>query len=113
MKDYAKLYIQLCSLILNNTADYGDKRKVKIHNSAMKKLNAVCDELKANIPYATELLSVLLENENEQVKLTSASHCLKLGICCDTAKNVLIDIQRHSNNKVRVFDAEMILKSLM
>jgi hypothetical protein len=112
MKDYIKLYIQLCGLISDNTADYGDKRKVKIHNSAMKKLNAICDELRANIPYATELLSTLLKNENEQVKLISASHCLKLGICSATAKNVLIDIQRNSNNKVRAFDAEMILKSL-
>lgn len=112
MKDYAKLYIQYCSSLLVDKDDYADKQKLKIHNSAAKKLNTICEELRVDIPYATELLSDLLENENEQVKLTVASHCLRLDICKDRAVNVVADIQKHTSNKFHAFDAEIILKSL-
>lgn len=112
MKDYKGLYIQLCAMKLDNPMDYTDKHKVRGHNSAMRELNSLCEDLKTNIPYAIELLSCLLTNENEQVRLIAASHCLKLNICQYQAKAVLLDIQRNSNNRFNSFDAEMILKSL-
>lgn len=112
MIKYENLYIQLCMLKIDNAIDYADKHKVKAHNSAMKKLNSICEELKINTPYAIEFLSRLLKNENEQVRLTAASHCFNLDLCMQQAKNVLLDIQRNSKNKIHVFNAEMVLNYL-
>ncbi|MGI6745671.1 MAG: DUF2019 domain-containing protein [Acutalibacteraceae bacterium] len=112
MMNYEDLYIQLCMLKIDNAIDYADKHKVKAHNSAMKKLNSICEEFKMNTPYAIEILSHLLNNENEQVRLTAASHCFNLDLCRQQAKDVLLDIQKNSKNKINVFNAEMVLNCL-
>lgn len=114
MKNYEETIINL-ALQTHSTKDYiGDniKKKVRQNNVAMKKLFALSNELKNNIPQAIMVYSKLMAHPAEEVKLTAASTCIRLKICQKQAEEVLKKIISNSEDPFTALDAKMCLKQL-
>lgn len=107
--EYYDLFIKL-SLQLCTKEDYIDKRKVKQHNVAMKKLEHLRKEIKQQNNY--EALNSLLKHKDERVRLNAASWCVKEGVFVDQAVSVLELIMNDCTDETFSFTAEILLKNL-
>ena len=107
MKDFYSLFVEYCTMLCRKD-DYADKKKVKAHNTAAAKLEGILGELKQND--ALQVLSELLEHDDDTVKLNAAACCLKASLYCDEATNILKKIARSSDDKALQFSAKMLLK---
>ena len=74
MKDYCSLFVEL-SLQQCTKNDYANKLKVEKHNAASEKLKKLQDEMKQNV--SEDILYVLLNHEDDRVKVNAASFCLQ------------------------------------
>ncbi len=107
MKNYYNLFVEL-SLQQCAESDYADKAKVRRHNAAYKKLYKLQDEMKRNMSEDEWLM--LLNHEDDRVKVNAASFCLQCGVlggqCVQTLKNVA----EASGDSIIRLSAEMLLK---
>ncbi len=108
MKDYYNAFVQL-SMQQCTKNDYEDKKKVKQHNAALKKLQHL--QFKMKEFDCTEILNMLLFHEDDRVKMNAASLCLQIGVLTDRAEMILKNIIETSEDSTICFSAKMILKS--
>ena len=108
MKDYYNLFIEL-SLQQCTKNDYADKLKVKLHNTVSKKIIRLKNEMKQFD--SKEVLCMLLDYEDDRVKLNAASLCLEMNILREQAVAVLEKIIDLSKDSTICFSAKMLLQS--
>ena len=106
MKSYYDLFVEL-SLQCCTKNDYTDRLKVKKHNVASKKLGKLQDEMKLNI--SEDTWCVLLNHEDDRVKLNAAAACLQSEILIDQAVRTLKKIIHTSYDSTIRFSAKMLL----
>ena len=107
MKAYYNLFVQL-SLQQCTKNDYANKQKVKKHNEAAKKLNKLQDEMKQNI--REETLCMLLNHEDDRVKINAASFCLHSKVLVEQSVLTLKKIIADSDDSTICFSAKMLLQ---
>ena len=107
MKDYYNLFVEL-SLQQCTKNDYVNKLKVKKHNEAFKKLKKLQDEMKQNM--SDDVLYLLLNHEDDRVKVNAASFCLQLEILVEQAVLTLERIIDVSDDSTICFSAKMLLQ---
>ena len=107
MKDYYNLFVEL-SLQQCTENDYANKLKVKKHNAAAKKLNKMQDEMMQNIN--DDMLRVLLNHEDDRVKVNAASFCLQSEILVEQSVLTLEKIIDVSNDSTICFSAKILLQ---
>ena len=107
MKDYYNLFVEL-SLQQCTKNDYANKLKVKKHNIATKKLKMLQDEIKQNV--SEPMLYMLLNHEDDRVKINATSFCLQTEILIDQAILVLKRIIDVSDDSTICFSAKMLLQ---
>ena len=108
MKDYYALIEGLSMQLICSKDDYEDKKKVKKHNMAMRKIYDLHKEL-----YTTqgqEILLKLLNHVNEMVVMSAAMLCFMIGCNENEAVSALKIIARTSKDPIIRFDAEMTIK---
>ena len=107
MKDYYKIFVELCSHLCY-ADDYGSKKKVRVHNRAMDKIVKLENEL--DTPEGAEILLKLLFHENDHVILSSAMLCLKLKLHENEVKERVKYVHQNSKDHTIRFDAKMMLQ---
>lgn len=107
MKDYYDLFVKL-SLQQCTENDYADKAKVRRHNAAFKKLYKLQDEMKRNM--SEEALLMLLNHEDDRVKVNAASFCLQWGILIGQSVQTLKKAADTSGDRTICLSAEMLLQ---
>ncbi|MBQ7761528.1 MAG: DUF2019 domain-containing protein [Clostridia bacterium] len=107
MKDYYNLFVEL-SLQQCTKNDYANKLKVKKHNEASKKLNKLQNEMNQNP--SEDILYMLLNHEDDRVKVNAASFCLQMEILVKQAIFVLKRIIDISDDSTICFSAKMLLQ---
>lgn len=107
MKDYYKLFVELSSQQCTKN-DYANKAKVQKSNTASKKLKLLQDEMKQNVN--EDILYMLLNHEDERVKVNAASFCLQSEILVDYAILTLKKIIAVSDDVTISFSAKMLLQ---
>ena len=105
MKDYYDLFVKL-SLQQCTENDYADKAKVRRHNAAFKKLYKLQDETKRNM--SEEALLILLNHEDDRVKVNAASFCLQWGILVGQSVQTLKKAADTSGDRTIRLSAEML-----
>ena len=108
MKDYYDLFIEL-SLQQCSKSDYANKEKVKIHNSADKKLRQLQEEKKHSL--SEEMLCKLLRHEDDRVKVNVASFCLQSEVLVEQAVLTLKKVVEASDDPTLCFTAKMLLEN--
>lgn len=109
MKDYYSLFVEL-SLQQCTKNDYTNKLKVEAHNAASKKLRQLQDEMKQN--YSEETLHMLLNHEDDRVKVNAASFCLQREVLVEPAVLALKKIIDVSDDSTICFSARMLLQQV-
>lgn len=109
MKDYYNLFVEL-SLKQCTKNDYANKLKVKAHNEASKKLRLLQSEMKQND--SEEILYMLLNHEDDRVKVNAASCCLQMDVLIEQAVFTLKKIIDVSQDSTICFSAKMLLQSV-
>lgn len=107
MKDYYKLFVEL-SLQQCTKNDYANKLKVKTHNTAYKKLRLLQDEMKQIDN--EEMLHLLLNHEDDRVKINAASFCLQISVLVEKAVLTLERIIDVSDDSTICFSAKLLLQ---
>lgn len=107
MKDYYNLFVEL-SLQQCTKNDYANKLKVKKHNEVSKKLKKLQEEMKQNM--SEDVLYLLLNHEDDRVKVNAASFCLQSEILIDQAVLTLKKIIDVSDDSIICFSAKMLLQ---
>ena len=107
MKDYYKLFVEL-SLQQCTKNDYANKLKVKTHNTAYKKLKLLQDEMKQIDN--EEMLHLLLNHEDDRVKINAASFCLQISVLVEKAVLTLERIIDVSDDSTICFSAKLLLQ---
>ena len=108
MKDYYNLFVEL-SLQQCTKNDYANKQKVKKHNAALKKLNNLRDEMKQNV--SEEIVHMLLNHDDDRVKVNAAAFCLQSKILIEQAFFTLEKIINISDDSSICFSAKMLLQN--
>lgn len=103
MVDYKAKYLLYCK-DLNYCHT---KEEVKKHNSAMKKLGKLFQQLKGETE--REFLLELLHNEDNQTRVLVAAHCLGLEVYVSEAKKVLSVLAKSKTDPYLAFEAQSIL----
>jgi hypothetical protein len=107
MKDYYNIFVELSKQQCTKN-DYANKFKVKKHNVALKNLNSLQDEMSQNVN--DDMLRMLLNHEDDRVKVNAASFCLKSRILVDQSIITLKRIIDNSADPTICFSAKMLLK---
>ena len=113
MKDYYNLFVEL-SLQQCTKNDYANKLKVKKSNAAAKKLNKLQDEMMQNISKIRRIsknaLFMLLNHEDDRVKVNAASFCLHASVLIEQSIRTLKRIIADSDDSTICFSAKMLLQ---
>ena len=113
MEKYYNLLVQL-SLQQCTVEDYKDKEKVLAHNVATKKIIKLCSEIKNQPQYVIEkTLKLLLEHEDDRVKINASNLCFQINVFVEQAKLLLKEIVCRSEDCTLRFSAKMILESVL
>lgn len=107
MKDYYNLFVELSQQQCKKN-DYVNKLKVKKHNAALRKLNRLQDEMSKNVN--NDMLCMLLNHEDDRVKVNAASFCLKSKILVEKSTIALKKVIDNSDDSTICFSAKMLLK---
>ena len=107
MKDYYNLFVEL-SLQQCTQKDYADKLKVKKHNASAKKLKKLQDEMMQNV--SEDMLLLLLNHEDDRVKINAVSFCLQSSIFVEKSVFTLKKIIDHSQDPTISFSAKILLQ---
>ena len=105
---YFNLFIQL-SLEQCTKDEYTDRKKVRRHNHAMKKMEKLQNEM-AKLG-CCNMLCTLLCHQDDRVKINAASMCLKLNIFTNEAMSTLKDIIEVSDDPTTCLSAKMLLQN--
>lgn len=108
MKNFYKLFVDL-SLQQCTQTDYVDKFKVNTHNTACKKLKQLESEMKQT--NSGDVLRLLLDHNDDRVKINAASFCLNMNVFVDKAFITLRRIIENSPDKTVCFSAKMLLEN--
>jgi len=106
---YYEAYVELVSQLCGRE-DYGDKQKVRRHNAAMKKLQALQMKMCEDLGHASDAIEQLLESDYERVRVYIAYFCVEQNLYAEKAANVLRGIVKHSDDKMHRYYAHMALK---
>lgn len=109
MKDYYHLFVSL-SLQQCTKDDYTNKNKVKLHNLASKKLHKLQNEMQQNV--SKEILYMLLNHEDERVRVNAASLCLHKKDFIENSILILEEIINRSDDPTLIFSAKMLLNTV-
>ena len=93
--------------VLQETEETGDWRK---ENKEVEKLTKVFKELEKDGALAEACLPPLLKNENIEVRMKAAQHCLSLGIRVQEAIRTFEGIAADHSKRMYPFRAEMTLR---
>ena len=107
-EQYIEEYIRLSGFLAKKPSDY-TKKTTKKHNKAMKQLLLLEKDLSKNLQLATEVYSILLNNEDLYIKQSAATECLDLRICVDQSIEVLEYI-RQNGERMASMGADRILR---
>ena len=107
MKDYYNLFVEL-SLQQCTKNDYANKLKVKKSNAAAKKIYKLQDEMMQNI--SKNALFMLLNHEDDRVKVNAASFCLHASVLIEQSVLTLKRIIADSDDSTICFSAKMLLQ---
>ena len=107
MKEYYNLFVEL-SLRQCTEADYCDKKRVRVHNAAIKELTLLEEEMKRSD--CTVVLGELLCHEDDRVRINAASLCLQTGVLVYEAKQTLNNIVSFGADSTMRFCAKMLLQ---
>ena len=107
IQDIRDKYIEQCMKLCTKPGDY-TTANVKRHNKAMDTLAKYAAELSKTPEFAQEVFFQLLTHEVPTVRLNSAAHCLKYGLCIESAVEVLEALE--VGEDMCAFSAEMTLK---
>lgn len=107
MKDYYSLFEEL-ALKHCKKYDYIDKKKLRDHNKAIKKLMLLGEEMKQID--CTDVFIRLLVHEDERVRLGAAWFGLDIGCLTQKSIDVLREIIEKSEDSTIAFAAKMQLK---
>ena len=105
--EYYYLFVEL-SLQQCTMNDYADKKKVKAHNAAARKLKQLETEMRKSD--CEDILCKLLSHEDNRVKINAASLCLQMNVLVCQAMCVLQSIIDFSDDSTMCFAAKMILQ---
>ncbi len=111
MDKYIEKFIKLCKNVAFEPKKNQTKLDVIKHNSAIKKLFKLCDEIGKDKEQAKKIYTELMDIKDETIQLIAASHCLKLDIYIDRAQKVLKDIIQNSQSPFQKFNAELLLET--
>lgn len=103
-KDYCKEYIKACSCL--NDFTNSTTAQIAKHNRAMDKLSKLYHEVEDK---DKSFYLVLLDSDNERVRLTAAAHCLGHGIYTDKAMSIVEYLDKHGSAPGVLLDAHGIL----
>jgi len=110
MMDYDDTFVKLCEQLCSKDT-YSDESKVKAHNSAMKELAKLQNDMRNTDNGSVDVYGQLLVHKNDMVKLTAAAQCIQVGILKQKSIKILKRLSRDSQDSICRFDAEMILKT--
>ena len=85
--------------------EYKQKKRVREHNRAMKKLLVLNRTMYAQEGHCEPVVRELLQHPSEKVQLTVAAYCLRAGILNQAAREVLSNIEKNSCDKKLALDA--------
>ena len=88
--------------------DYANKQKIKKHNAASKKLKRAQEEMKHNV--GEDVLYMLLNHEDDRVKVNAAAFCLQSDLLIDQAVITLKKIIDMSDDSTICFAAKTLLQ---
>ncbi len=100
--DYKGLYYLYCE----DLCDCTNKKNVKKHNAAMKKLGNLYQLVKTEADKSFYI--ELLNSNNDRTRLIVAAHCIGLGVYVSKAKKVLLSLA-DCNNPMIAFEARATL----
>ena len=105
MTDYKAQYLLYC-----NDLNHGyTKADVKRHNSAMKELGKLFQQLQSESDHRAFLFE-LLQNEVPQTRALAAAHCLGLGVYISEATKVLRKLAKNKMDPFLAFEAQSTLE---
>ena len=85
--------------------EYKQKKRVREHNRAIKKLLVLNRTMYAQEGHCETVVRELLQHPSEKVQLTTAAYCLRAGILNQEAREVLSNIEENSCDKMIALDA--------
>ena len=109
MNEYYDLFVEL-SLQQCTKNDYANKLKVKTHNVASKKLRQLQTKMKKDS--SEEMLLMLLNHDDDRVKINAAFCCLQMDVLIEQTVLALKKIIDESNDSTLCFSAKMLLQSI-
>ena len=89
-------YIQLCSSMCKVAQDY-TKEKVKKHNTAMKNLSKLKEDICVDRELMLAVYDALLNNSDDYVRQAAATDCLEYKIFEIRSVNILKQICKNKN----------------
>lgn len=105
--DFCLEYTNLCHKLYKDDIS---KEIVKENNNIMNKLLKMKKKAFKDIEFFKNVYSVLLMDENENVRLLASAHCLEMGVHIKLAKKILKEIKQKSKSNFNSFDAKMLLE---
>lgn len=92
--------------------DYGDKSKVRKHNTKMRKLHKLYLEITKDPIIADAVFLKLLNHESEDVRTAAAGRCLTSGYHLDKAVQIMEYAAREDNpNGMQSVEASISLEA--
>lgn len=79
MGDLYSIFVQYCMRMCSGD-DYTQKKRIKEHNEAIDQLNKLRCQMHAEPGHCSETLLLLLNHEEEKVRLGASAHCLAMNI---------------------------------
>ena len=104
---------ELIQNYINNAISQGEatlKGDYKTGNKECKKLSKIYKIMEKNLDFAKEMLDVLLNDENINVRIWASAHALGLNVKVDKAEDILKEISSIPDIGLLGFNAEMTLK---
>ncbi len=104
------MYIQKFIELVIGKVEYENRLSVIKHNRKAKKLIEMYNELEKNKEVAKKVYKELIKNDNEEVKVIAASHCLKLEIYIKESEEILKECISSSKNPILQGEADIVLQ---
>ena len=106
--DTFEAFLELSSSLCRS-GDYGDKKKVKKHNEATKKIMILGQAMLQEPEKSREVFRQLLSYDNDMVKLLAASICLDGSLFTHDARIILTELSTSASDETIRFSAKMQL----
>ena len=107
MKEKIDLFIEL-SLQQCKKDDYGDSKKVKLHNEATEKLTRLKMQMS---DIETKEMLMLLNYNDSRVKINAAQFCFEKQVLIEDAINSLNEVVNTEKDTTLNFSAKILLEN--